>query len=196
MLTREGSTILKAICDIGVLLKVAMVTTSSKSLQSYPGTVEKLRLLEIPGSPWRSGSSPLSSRLISLRSHRWKEYRIRSGRRASEVVFHGQRSRIQLLRFFLVRVSYCFRGHHSLTCLLSGRQQQEDWVSMVNSTATTNDYFEDKRAKISNIKVPAYIGASYSSNIHTIGSLRGFEEIKHSNKWYSCLRLRNNHDHH
>ena len=55
---------------------------------------------------------------------------------------------------------------------------------MARSTTTTNDYIEDKRVDFSKLRVPAYIGASYSSDLHTIGSLRAFEEIPHLNKWY------------
>lgn len=66
-----------------------------------------------------------------------------------------------------------------------GRQQQEDVAAMAKSTTTTNDYLEDKRADFSKVKIPAYIGASYSTDIHTIGSLRAFEEIPHPNKWYA-----------
>ncbi|KAJ4305129.1 hypothetical protein N0V90_000659 [Kalmusia sp. IMI 367209] len=71
----------------------------------------------------------------------------------------------------------------SIIPLLQGRQQQEDYVNMVKSTTTSSDYLEDKRADFSKVKVPAYIGASYSSDIHSIGSLRAFEEIPHQNKW-------------
>lgn len=57
---------------------------------------------------------------------------------------------------------------------------------------TTNDYVEDKRADFSKVRVPAYIGASYSSDLHTLGSLRAFEEIPHPNKWYlrRCFRIK------
>ncbi|KAJ5056814.1 Alpha/Beta hydrolase protein [Bipolaris maydis] len=68
---------------------------------------------------------------------------------------------------------------------LPGRGKQEDWVAAIESTITTNDYLEDKRVDFSKIKVPTYIGASYSSDLHTIGSLRAFEEIPHKDKWLS-----------
>lgn len=60
---------------------------------------------------------------------------------------------------------------------------------MVDPYTVTNDYLEDKRADFSKIQVPAYIGASYSSNIHGVGSLRAFEEIPHENKWslFRCI---------
>lgn len=54
---------------------------------------------------------------------------------------------------------------------------------MTKSLTTTNAYLEDKRANFSRVTVPAYIGASYSSDIHTVGSLRAYEEISHKEKW-------------
>lgn len=62
---------------------------------------------------------------------------------------------------------------------------------MARTMTTTSDYVEDKRADFSKVNVPAYIGASYSSDLHTIGSLRAFEEIPHSNKWDFGQRFRN-----
>jgi predicted acyl esterase len=46
-----------------------------------------------------------------------------------------------------------------------------------------NEWWEDKRANIKNITVPAYILASYSTFLHTFGSFRGYREIPHSKKW-------------
>ncbi|KAH8838284.1 hypothetical protein MCOR27_005775 [Pyricularia oryzae] len=66
---------------------------------------------------------------------------------------------------------------------LPGRQQQEDVVAMLEKHPNYNEYWQDKRADIGLIQVPAYIGASYSSNLHTLGSFRGFEEIPHEKKW-------------
>jgi len=39
-----------------------------------------------------------------------------------------------------------------------------------------NEYWEDKRADFSKLKVPCYNLASYSTNLHTDGSLRCFME--------------------
>lgn len=61
---------------------------------------------------------------------------------------------------------------HSCT----GRQQREDLVTMIQRYPVWNEYWEDKRAKIEKITVPAYIVASYSSGIHSEGTLRGYEE--------------------
>lgn len=52
---------------------------------------------------------------------------------------------------------------------------------MIESTPTTNNYFEDN--DISKIKVPTHIGGSYSTDIHTSESLRASEEIRHQDKW-------------
>ncbi|KAI4943259.1 hypothetical protein J4E91_009458 [Alternaria rosae] len=49
-----------------------------------------------------------------------------------------------------------------------------------------NEYWQDKRADISSIQCPAYVLASMSTVLHTVGSLRGFEDIRHDKKW---LRL-------
>ncbi|VUC23932.1 unnamed protein product [Clonostachys rosea] len=66
---------------------------------------------------------------------------------------------------------------------LTGTQKQEDLITMVQEFNKFKDYFEDKRVDFSKIDLPAYIGASYSTDIHAIGSLRAFEEIQHDKKW-------------
>ncbi|KAF3397969.1 hypothetical protein F1880_005727 [Penicillium rolfsii] len=68
---------------------------------------------------------------------------------------------------------------------LVGRGQQEDMVAVTASTTTFTEYHEDKRADFSKIKVPAYIVASYSNELHVVGTFRAFEEIPHENKWLS-----------
>ncbi|KXJ86383.1 Alpha/Beta hydrolase protein [Microdochium bolleyi] len=67
--------------------------------------------------------------------------------------------------------------------LLPGKEQQEDLIAMFKRYPKMNAYWKDKRADMSKIKVPAYIGGSYSTNIHTLGAFRGFEEIPHDKKW-------------
>lgn len=71
----------------------------------------------------------------------------------------------------------------SITAILPGRNRLEDYPAMVHTVSPVSDYFKDKRVNMTKIKVPTYIGASYSSTLHTIGSLRAFEEISHNNKW-------------
>ncbi|KAJ0418326.1 Alpha/Beta hydrolase protein [Aspergillus carlsbadensis] len=66
---------------------------------------------------------------------------------------------------------------------LRGRGRMEDPVAMLKKYPFINDYWKDKRAKVSRIQVPAYILASYSTFLHLPGSLRGFEEMPHDKKW-------------
>jgi predicted acyl esterase len=67
---------------------------------------------------------------------------------------------------------------------LLGRQRQEDVAAMFAQDPNRNAYWDDKRADFSNIRVPAYILGSYSTNLHTLGAFRAFEEITHDKKWY------------
>jgi uncharacterized protein len=44
-------------------------------------------------------------------------------------------------------------------------------------------YWKDKRPDISKISIPTYITASYTSFVHTMGSLRGWLQLSTSEKW-------------
>jgi putative CocE/NonD family hydrolase len=69
--------------------------------------------------------------------------------------------------------------NESIASILPGRNKLEDYVAMSNTDSALKSYLEDKRVNMTKIRVPTYIGASYSSPIHTIGTLRAFEEIPH-----------------
>ncbi|KAF3040771.1 hypothetical protein E8E12_009427 [Didymella heteroderae] len=71
----------------------------------------------------------------------------------------------------------------SIAEILRGKRGQQDWAAMIESNPTPNDFFVDKPVNFSKIKVPAYIGGGYSTNIHTLGSLRAFAGISHQDKW-------------
>jgi predicted acyl esterase len=45
------------------------------------------------------------------------------------------------------------------------------------------DYWEDKKAMLRNITVPMYATASYSTGLHTEGSVRGFLLSRSTEKW-------------
>jgi predicted acyl esterase len=66
----------------------------------------------------------------------------------------------------------------------TGRNKQEDVIAMLAKYPQFNEYWQDKRAIVENIKVPAYVLASYSTFLHTFGSFRGFEGIQNENKWF------------
>lgn len=68
-----------------------------------------------------------------------------------------------------------------------GRNKQEDVVATFAKSETSNEYWEDKRARLDKIQVPTYILGSYSTGLHTLGALRAFEELKHNQKW--CVVL-------
>ncbi|PYH47360.1 CocE/NonD family hydrolase [Aspergillus saccharolyticus JOP 1030-1] len=70
---------------------------------------------------------------------------------------------------------------------IQGHGGVEDFHEMYrrNRTADTA-YWKDKRPALSRIRIPAYITASYTSFVHTMGSLRGWLQIASSEKW---LRL-------
>ncbi|KAE8386322.1 Alpha/Beta hydrolase protein [Aspergillus alliaceus] len=66
---------------------------------------------------------------------------------------------------------------------LAGPGRLEDILAMREKSALTNEYWEDKMARLDQIPVPAYILASYSAALHTSGSFRGYEAIPHDKKW-------------
>ncbi|KIY03521.1 uncharacterized protein Z520_00212 [Fonsecaea multimorphosa CBS 102226] len=76
---------------------------------------------------------------------------------------------------------------------LYGENLQEDPIAMLAKYPLMNAYWEDKRAKVELINVPAYILTSMSTGLHTVGSIRGFEDIPHDKKW---LRLHPTHEWH
>jgi predicted acyl esterase len=51
-----------------------------------------------------------------------------------------------------------------------------------------NSYWEDKAAKLENIKIPAYVVASYANPLHAYGTFEGFRRISSKHKW---LRVHN-----
>ncbi|KAJ9156046.1 Alpha/beta-hydrolase [Pleurostoma richardsiae] len=65
------------------------------------------------------------------------------------------------------------RGHHGL----------EDFREMYRRCQTMNPYWADKRADIKNICIPTYLVASYSTFVHTMGSVRGWMEVQTDEKW-------------
>lgn len=57
---------------------------------------------------------------------------------------------------------------------------------MIRKYPLLNGYWDDKRAKLEEIEVPMYVLASYSTGLHTEGSLRGFLFAESKEKWYVC----------
>ncbi|KEF55052.1 uncharacterized protein A1O9_08705 [Exophiala aquamarina CBS 119918] len=71
---------------------------------------------------------------------------------------------------------------------------QEDVASMIEKYPSMNDYWADKRANVSNINVPIYALASFSTGLHTFGSFRGFTEAQSQHKWLRVHATQEWHD--
>ncbi|PYH93551.1 alpha/beta-hydrolase [Aspergillus ellipticus CBS 707.79] len=70
---------------------------------------------------------------------------------------------------------------------IQGHGGVEDFHEMYRRYATADSpYWKDKRPDLSKINIPTYITASYTSFVHTMGSLRGWLQVASSEKW---LRL-------
>ncbi|MCU6763653.1 Cocaine esterase [uncultured Roseburia sp.] len=67
----------------------------------------------------------------------------------------------------------------------------ENMAAMSEKYPLMNAYWEDKRIRLEDITVPAYIVGSYISKFHTYGTLEAFERIGSSAKW---LRIHNTHE--
>lgn len=71
---------------------------------------------------------------------------------------------------------------------MRGKNRVEDVPYMVQKYPLMNPYWEDKSAKLENITVPAYIVASWTNSLHSLGTLEGFRRISSKEKW---LRVHN-----
>ena len=76
----------------------------------------------------------------------------------------------------------------SRTVMSYGRNRMEDLEAMMRKYPLWNDYWQDKAAPFEECTVPAYVVASYSSEIHTHGTFEGFRRISSPEKW---LRVHN-----
>jgi predicted acyl esterase len=79
-----------------------------------------------------------------------------------------------------------------IECL--GPNEREDVAAMVEKYSLWNDYWEDKKPKLRNISVPMYATASYSTGLHTEGSVRGFQLSRSTEKWCVVESYHNEHD--
>ncbi|RLM31264.1 hypothetical protein BHG07_06225 [Brenneria salicis ATCC 15712 = DSM 30166] len=73
----------------------------------------------------------------------------------------------------------------------SGENMVEDQPRMIIEHQLMNEYWEDKKARLERITIPAYVVASYTNHAHTHGSFAGFREISSEEKW---LRVNNTHE--
>ena len=70
-----------------------------------------------------------------------------------------------------------------LTYRVPGKNGQEDSGAMIRQYPLWNSYWDDKSAKFANIECPIYALASYSTMLHTEGTIRGFLFSQSKEKW-------------
>lgn len=70
----------------------------------------------------------------------------------------------------------------------AGKGLVEDQPRMIVEQQLMTPYWEDKKAKLERIEVPAYVVASYTNAAHTHGTFEGFRQIASKEKW---LRVHN-----
>lgn len=66
----------------------------------------------------------------------------------------------------------------------NGVTQYEDVAAMIEKYPFMNACWEDKRPRLEEIKIPMYILASYSTALHTEGSLRAWKYAGSDEKWW------------
>jgi predicted acyl esterase len=69
-----------------------------------------------------------------------------------------------------------------------GKNRKEDIVSEVERYPLVNDLWENKIPDFDKITVPAYVVASYSNTLHTVGTFRAWRRMASDKKW---LRIHN-----
>ncbi|TKX19246.1 X-Pro dipeptidyl-peptidase-like protein 2 [Elsinoe australis] len=92
----------------------------------------------------------------------------------------------------LFREQFCRGGWFSMSnfdlitkVILRGQPNSgvEDFAEMYRRSNTTSPFWADKRVDMTKVRVPAYIRGSDESGIHSMGSIRSWLEIPHSQKW-------------
>lgn len=88
-----------------------------------------------------------------------------------ELVFHGGIPETEFLAMWLPSVSF-------------SNTRVEDLIKMAKEHPLFDEYWANKNADLSKIKVPAFIVASWSdSALHLRGTLEGFKKIAAEEKW-------------
>lgn len=78
----------------------------------------------------------------------------------------------------IVRVNMCY-----------GNNMMEDLPAAMNAYPLYDEYWQEKAACFEDVNVPAYVVASYTSQVHCRGTFEGFRRMSSPDKW---LRVHNN----
>lgn len=73
----------------------------------------------------------------------------------------------------------------------NGKNRREDIAAMIEKYPLMNAYWEDKRPRLQDIKIPMYILASYSTGLHTEGSIRAWKYAGSDEKWFVSFNTSN-----
>ena len=76
----------------------------------------------------------------------------------------------------------------SLETNFMGKNQRESVTAEIQRYPLDNDLWATKSARLENITVPAYVVASYTNTLHTMGTFRAWRRIASTDKW---LRIHN-----
>jgi predicted acyl esterase len=76
----------------------------------------------------------------------------------------------------------------SLSAPSFGNGQIEDIATLIHRYPLMNAYWDSKIPQLKNIRIPAYLVASYSSQLYTRGTLEAFNQLGSRDKW---LRIHN-----
>lgn len=77
----------------------------------------------------------------------------------------------------------------SIQDFVVGRNETENIERAVELHPFLDEYWADKRAAFEEVTIPAYVLASWTSPLHTRGTLQAFRELGSANKW---LRVHDN----
>lgn len=69
-----------------------------------------------------------------------------------------------------------------------GKNRVEDVIAMIKKYPLMNAYWQDKAADLNQIRIPAYVSASWSNFLHSPGTISAFRKISSKEKW---LRVHN-----
>ncbi|WP_162177881.1 CocE/NonD family hydrolase [Halotalea alkalilenta] len=76
----------------------------------------------------------------------------------------------------------------AIIATFAGKNLVEDQPRMIVDEPLMSPYWEDKKARLERIEIPAYVVASYTNAAHTHGSFEGYRRISSKEKW---LRVNN-----
>ncbi|KAH6722758.1 Alpha/Beta hydrolase protein [Leptodontidium sp. MPI-SDFR-AT-0119] len=82
----------------------------------------------------------------------------------------------------------------TLSKTMQGNGFYEDVGEMITKYPHMNDYWADKKPRLTDIDIPMYVAMSYSTGLHTEGSFRGWKYSSSKDKWLRIHSTQEWHD--